>query len=81
MIAKNFHQKYLEIKSSHIFKNIEFTKDYDEADRASIQDLILKNDAFLIENFVPNPFKHKKVDKLPAKLVKYVNRYNRKYMR
>jgi hypothetical protein len=33
-------------------------------------DLILKNDAFMVESFIRNPERGKKADKLSAKVVK-----------
>jgi hypothetical protein len=57
--------------TSSIFKEIDFNKEYEEAERAGICDLILKNDAFMLEAFVPHPEKTKKMERMPSKTVKY----------
>lgn len=69
-IASNFHKSPLSHIPSHYLKEIEFSSEYNEAEQAAISDLILKNDAFLIENFVRNPNRGKKLEKMPAKAVK-----------
>jgi hypothetical protein len=54
-IANLFHNIPLEEKKTMMSVKIHFSISYSEADIACIKDLILKNDAFLIENFIPNP--------------------------
>ena len=47
-IAALFHTKQLEHIPARFLKEVDFSSDYSEADRAGISDLILKNDAFMI---------------------------------
>ena len=67
-IAALFHNKTLTHVPSHILKEAEFTTEYSEAERAGICDLILKNDAFMTENFIKNPERARET--LPAKRIK-----------
>ena len=51
-MASSFHSKPLAPVPSGILKEIEFPRDYNEAERAGICDLILKSDAFMTECFI-----------------------------
>lgn len=74
-IASLFHKKPLEKVSAHILKEVEFSPNFSEAEKAGIQDLILKNDAFMIESFIKNPEK-KKHERMPSKSVRYTIFYS-----
>jgi len=68
-IAALFHRKALEHMPAHILKEVHFSADYSEAEKAGIRDLILRNDAFMIESFIKNPEK-KKLEHISSKIVK-----------
>ena len=70
VIAEAYHTSPLDRIPAHILKEVQFSREYSEAEKAAISDLILKNDAFMIENFLSNPEQPKKMEKLPSHTVK-----------
>lgn len=68
-IASLFHRKPLEHIPAHILKEVHFSSDFSEAEKAGVRDLILKNDAFMIESFVRN-HDRKKLEHISPKIVK-----------
>jgi hypothetical protein len=79
-IASLFHSQSLPELPPHVLKDIQFSFDYTTADRAAISDLILKHDAFTLENFVANPHRAKTLERLTPKIVKkYVSEIESRY--
>ena len=68
-IAALFHRKALDHIPANILKEVHFAGDFSEAEKAGIRDLILKNDAFMIESFIKNPEK-KNLEHISSKIVK-----------
>ena len=68
-IAALFHKKTLKHMPAHVLKEVHFSSDFSEAEKAGIRALILKNDAFMIESFIKNPEK-KKLEFISSKIVK-----------
>lgn len=68
-VARLFHAKALEEVGKGVLRELEVGAEYEEAERAGISDLILKNDAFMMESFVRR--RGKKADRMPARTAKY----------
>ena len=69
-IAGRFHNLPLPLINRALFREIEFGRDYDEAERAGVLALLNKHDAFMMECFLPRREGLKKGDKMPSRVVK-----------
>ena len=69
-IASHFHHEPLSPVNRQLFREIDFGRDCDEAERAGVLALINKHDAFMMECFLRREG-GKKSEKLHPRTVKY----------